>query len=93
MPIKVTKPEAFIIESLTFEDENLQRFEGSFLSQILHLAGKEPKYYYIRTEKELRKILKLFQQSDYRYLHISCHGSKKSIYTTLDEIPFSRFVN
>jgi hypothetical protein len=91
MPIEVTKPEVFIIESLTFEDENLQRFEGSFLSQILRLAGKEPKYYYIRTEKELRKVLKLFQQSGYRYLHISCHGSKKSIYTTLDVIPFSRF--
>jgi len=91
MPKKATKAEVFIIESLTFDDEKNKRFEGNFLSQILHLAGKKPKYYYIRTKKELRRVLELFQRSAYRYLHLSCHGSEKSIHTTLDEIPFPRF--
>ena len=27
-------------------------------------------------------------ESNYRYLHISCHGNKKSIATTLEEIKF-----
>lgn len=86
----MTKPDVFIIESLTFDDEKDKRFEGKFLSQILHLSGKKPMYYYIRTKKELQKVLELFEQSTYRYLHLSCHGSKTSIYTTLDRIPFRK---
>lgn len=91
MPKRVTKADVFIIESLEFDDEKDERFEGKFLSQILHLSGKKPKYYYIRTKKELKKVLELFEQSAYRYLHLSCHGSKTSIYTTLDRIPFQKF--
>jgi len=30
----------------------------------------------------------LFRNSEYRYLHLSCHGNSSSIYTTLDRIPF-----
>jgi hypothetical protein len=91
MPKKVTKADVFIIESLEFDDEKDERFEGKFLSQILHLGGKKPRYYYIRTKKELQKVLELFEQSAYRYLHLSCHGSETSIFTTLDCISFREF--
>lgn len=84
-------PNVFIIESLDFEDEKNNRFEGKFLSQILQLGGKESLYYYIRTKKELQKVLEIFENSDYRYLHISCHGNKNSLFTTLDNLPFSEF--
>jgi hypothetical protein len=84
----MTRANVFIIESLSFDDEKNNRFEGRFLSQILHLGGKESIYYYIRTKKELEKLLKLFKGSDYRYLHLSSHGDTESIYTTLDRIPF-----
>jgi hypothetical protein len=50
----MSNPNVFIIESLKFSDEKKDRFEGKILSQILHLGGKESKYYYIRTEKELK---------------------------------------
>ncbi len=96
-------PNIFIIESLRFEDERKDRFEGRFLSQIMHLGRKRSKYYYIRTAKELKEILGLFEESEYRYLHLSCHGVKKSdaspayaIGTTIDVIPFdelARLVN
>ncbi len=85
------KPEVFIIESLGFEDEKDNRFEGKILSDILYLGGKEPIYYYIRTKKELEKVLEIFGKSEYRYLHISCHGNKKSLFTTLDALPFKEF--
>lgn len=85
----MTKADVFIIESLSFDDEKNNRFEGKFLSQILHLGNKESIYYYIRTKKELKKVLKLFKKSSYRYLHLSCHGDRTSIYTTLDRISFS----
>lgn len=85
-----TSPKAnvFIIESLKLQDEKGERFEGRFLSQILHLGGKDTLYYYIRTKRELERILRMFAKSNYRYLHLSCHGSTTSLLTTLDEITF-----
>jgi hypothetical protein len=85
----MTEANVFIIESLRLDDEKKHRFEGKFLSQILRLGNKKSMYYYIRTKKELGKILRLFGKSDYRYLHLSCHGDETSISTTLDRISFS----
>ncbi len=83
-----TRPEVFIIESLSFDDEEKERFEGQILSSTLKLAGKQPKYYYFRTRRELEEILKIFRRSKYRYLHLSCHGDKNAIATTLETIRF-----
>jgi len=85
---KRSKPEVFIIESLRFQDENKKRFDGKFLSDILWMRDKKPKYYYIRTKKELKAVMEKFWNSGYRYLHLSCHGTNESIETTLDSIPF-----
>lgn len=87
--IKTTTPDVFIIESLDFQDEVKQRFEGKFLSEILRFDGKNPIYYYIRTRREFEAVLLKFQKSNYRYLHISCHGNTGSLFTTLDALPFS----
>jgi hypothetical protein len=83
-----TKPYVFIIESLDFEDEENKYFEGEIISKILNLSQIEHKYYYIRTKKEFEYLLQEFVELNYRYLHLSCHGSKNSIFTTLDEISF-----
>jgi len=84
-----TIADVFIVESLKFEDEKSDEFEGKILSNILKLNGKKPIYYYIRTKKELDEIMYKFEESNYRYLHISCHGSKNSMETTLDSISFN----
>lgn len=89
----VINPEVFIIESLTFEDEETGRPEGQFLSHILNLHGKTAIYYYIRTMKEFEEILKIFKRQAYRYLHLSCHGSSDELYTTIDSIPFSELID
>lgn len=86
----MTKANVFIIESLGFDDERHNRFEGKFLSQILHLGGKTSAYFYVQTKGEFEKALRLFGVSEYRYLHLSCHGSSTSISTTLDQISFSQ---
>jgi hypothetical protein len=83
-----TKPEVFIIESLKFDDEKKQLFEGKILSQILNMHGKKCLYYYIRTKLELNKVLELYQTSNYRYLHFSCHGGNHEMSLTLDAIDF-----
>ena len=84
-----TIPELFVIESLTLDDEEHERFEGDILSKMLNLSGKtKTKYYYIRTKRELVKMLQLFGRSKYRYLHISCHANDWAMSTTLDQINY-----
>ncbi|MCJ7572584.1 MAG: hypothetical protein MUO82_12055 [Candidatus Thermoplasmatota archaeon] len=89
----MTTSNVFIIESLKLDDEKNERYEGKFLSHILNLDRnkKTSIYYYIRTKKELIEILKKFDTSNYRYLHISCHGNDKNVSMTLDKIPYEEF--
>ena len=68
-----TEASVFIIESLEFEQEDADKFEGKFLSQILNLLDVDYIYYYIRTKAELKEVLKKFGNSKFRYLHFSFH--------------------
>ena len=85
---KKTKSGVFIIESLDFKDEKDDSYEGKILSRILSLSNVPTEYFYIRTMRELKKIIRIFSNSNLRYLHISCHGSASALYTTLDKISF-----
>jgi hypothetical protein len=87
---ETTKPKVFIIESLDFKDEEKKLFEGHIIANILQLSKIETKYYYVRTKSEFKEVISKFYDSNYRYLHISCHGGQNqdSIWTTLDEIHF-----
>jgi len=86
-----TVPEVFIIESLELGDERKARREGEVLASVLRMCGKRPLYYYIRTRAELELMAQLFYMSNYRYLHISCHGGKNSLATTLDVVGYDEF--
>lgn len=86
-----TLPYVFIIESLNFEDEKNQAYEGEIISRILSMSNIEHRYYYIRTKREFEHFIDEFLESNYRYLHISCHGSEDKISTTLDDISFQDF--
>jgi hypothetical protein len=83
--------DVFIIESLSNEDERLQRFEGQRLANLLTLCGKNPRYFYFRSKDELPHILKLFELSKYRFLHVSCHGSDSQIETTSESLSYNEF--
>jgi hypothetical protein len=92
-PKQITKPETFIIESLGFDDESKERLDGKLLFEVLRLYGKNPIYFYCRTEKELVELSKRFRSTGYRYLHVSCHGNSDSFCFTLDTIQFPRFAD
>lgn len=77
-----TKPDVFIIESLSPDDEGNGRLEGQVISHILKLHGKNPIYRYVRNKKDFAKAVKAFVKSDYRYLHISAHADRDGIATT-----------
>ena len=83
------RSQLFIIESLRLKDERKRRQEGDIISRMLHLAGKrDTLYYYIRTRRELEKIIPIFGKSKYQYLHISCHANKHSFDTTFDSVSY-----
>ena len=90
---KATDFSLFIIESLRFSDEKKGRLEGKILCDLLRLSrrGIKNEYIYIRTWKEFNEALYLFNRSNKRYLHISCHGNEEEIALTLDTIPFEEF--
>jgi hypothetical protein len=83
----------FIIESLEFDDEREGRLEGEILKDLLNISrqGINIQYIYIRTWREFTEALRLFIESNKRYLHISCHGNTSEIALTLDTIPFEEF--
>jgi hypothetical protein len=86
-----TYPEVFIIESLSTADEKARRFEGERLADMLRLGGMNPKYYYFQEEAELELLVSLFRQSQYRFLHFSCHGNKTDFALTAGKVSFQRF--
>ena len=85
-----TTPDIFIVESLDFDDEAEGRCEGQFLSHLLRLADRQVEYFYIRTFREFEEVLDKFEDSGYRYLHISAHGNHKELCLTLDRVDIKR---
>ena len=58
----------------------------------LRMSLKKPLYHYVRTVTEFKHFVDEFGKSDYRYLHISCHGNKRGvIFTTLDSMTTTEF--
>lgn len=90
-PSQSTTPELFIIESMIDNDENSGFFEGVRIAQILRLGGHRPKYFYIQDERELDLLVPVFRQSNYRYLHLSCHGDGDGFELTNGYVTFARF--
>lgn len=91
LPANITKPETFILESLDHEDELATRLDGKVLYDVLKLHGKKPMYYYFRTQRELVEFARIFRESGYRYLHLSCHGSTEMIRYTFGESTYKEF--
>jgi hypothetical protein len=86
-----TKPEVFIIETLHLNDEADGLTEGEIICDVLRRSGKTCQYVYIRTRRELVVFLQRFTESNYRYLHISCHGNHDGVKTTLDDLTLTEF--
>lgn len=85
--ILATIPDVFIIESLDPDDEGNGRCEGSVISHVLRLHGKNPRYSYVRTRDQFERAVSCFGKSRYRYLHISAHANSEGMCTTnQDEI-------
>jgi hypothetical protein len=93
MSSKDTTPGVFIIESTKLIDEEEDRQEGKALQAVLHLAKRPAIYRYIRTEKELKKMLKQFHGTGFRYLHLACHGNHQEIALTFDEIRLGKLAD
>ena len=81
----------FSLESLEREDEKEARLDGKILYDVLKLHGKNPIYYYFRTQRELVEFAKIFRESGYRYLHLSCHGGEDIVQYTFGNSNYKDF--
>lgn len=81
-----TIPKVFILESLDFDDEENSRYEGDIIYQILKMSSVKCEYHYFRTKQEFVHFIQKFKESNFRYLHLSCHASREGIMTTLDDL-------
>lgn len=82
----------FIIESCNRSANDFLP-EGTQLVESLLRIGKQPIFVSVKNEDELARALEMFKASNYRYLHLSCHGSDSSL--TLSEsgnLSYRRFV-
>lgn len=61
------------------------------IARSLRMSLKTPQYRYVRTARELEHFVDEFEDSNYRYLHISCRGSKSGVSTTLDDLTTDEF--
>lgn len=84
----IPKYGVFIIESMDWENEVNNKLDGIALKTILDLCDIPNQYIYIRTQLELEHSMELFRQSDFGFLHVSCHGNEEGICLTIDEISF-----
>jgi hypothetical protein len=78
----------FIIESMDWENESHGKLDGAALKTILDLSDIPNQYIYVRTRQEFEHTMDLFKESDYGFLHISCHGNDEGICLTMDDINF-----
>lgn len=90
-PTQITKPETFIIESLSQQDNENNRSDGKILFDMLNLQNKKPIYKTFKNKDELVELSDTYRNSGYRYLHLSCHGSNEIISSTYDKIEFAQF--
>ncbi len=80
----------FIIESMDIKNEIKGKLDGYTLKRTLDLCDIPNKYFYIRTCLELEKIIKLFDRSRFKYLHIACHGNENELSFTYESISFDQ---
>jgi hypothetical protein len=78
----------FIIESMDWDNEVNGKLDGVALKTILDLSDIPNSYIYIRTRKEFEYAMKIYQETDFGFLHISCHGNDEGICLTMDDITF-----
>jgi hypothetical protein len=83
---KKTYRGVFIIESTDDDDEEHDRKEGKPLTEILKFAKRPVLYRYIRTKKEMDKMLGQFEKTTFRYLHLACHGNQREIGLNCDDL-------
>lgn len=71
----LTRSDVFIIESLPETDPH----DGKILCDALKFSNKTPRYCSVQNSDEFENALLQFQDSNYRYLHISCHGERDRV--------------
>jgi hypothetical protein len=85
-------PEVFIIESLREQDHLESRLEGNLIAQLLKMGGRSPIYRRVESYQQFIDAISEFETSQYRYLHLSCHGNESCLEFHFGIMTFEQFV-
>ena len=85
---KPPKYGVFIIESMRSDDELNGKLDGKILKEILELCSIPNEYHYIKTKLELSDVIKRFSETDFGFLHLSCHGDAECFALTCEDVKF-----
>jgi hypothetical protein len=70
----------YIIESLKSADlKPDEQFDGEILDDILKVCGIQHEYEHVGTISDFKQAIENFNNSDFRYLHLSCHADYEAI--------------
>ena len=84
--------DVFIIESLHEEDHLEGRLEGELIEQLLKMGGRNPIYRCVKSYEQFIDAISEFEASQYRYLHLSCHGNESAFGFYFGSMTFEHFV-
>jgi hypothetical protein len=83
----------FLIESLNEGDDK----DGKILKDILDVCQIENDYTEVKTRSQLIGAIDKFKESEFRYLHLSCHANEKGFGLTdttfITNIEFSEIIS
>lgn len=88
---QASKPEVFVIEGLRDEDFRARRADGYILYRQLQLLGKKPRYVVVAGLNEFKAAMVMFRLSNYRMLHVSCHGTCDSVALGGENVDYDTF--
>lgn len=80
----------FIVESCTGGSDDFLP-EGQHLVRTLIKMGKRPIFISVKNKNELKQALEIFKLSNYRYFHLSCHGSDHSLELADEVLSYEEF--
>lgn len=86
-------PQVFIIEGVRDDDIQNHRVDGYILYKQLLLLGQEPRYVVVTGLNDFKAALVMFRQSNYRVLHISCHGTRDAVNLSKELIDYNTFAD
>ena len=83
----------FIIESYDEGPARSGQLDGQALGRMLNVCRVPHRYHFVRTPTGLKRAIARFQQSNYCFLHLSCHGNERFFHLQDNRMSFAQLAD